>query len=109
MEMAHHQHADDHAEGKATYFYVWGALIVLTVVEIYLAYNRVFPNPVHMLEVLITLSIVKSILIIGWFMHLKGETRVMKWVLMGSLCICLTLMFVFFVDAERIIKLGTGR
>ena len=42
-----------------------------------------------MLEVLITLSIVKSILIIGWFMHLKGETRVMKWVLMGSLCVCL--------------------
>ncbi|MBI2677525.1 MAG: cytochrome C oxidase subunit IV family protein [Candidatus Koribacter versatilis] len=109
MEMTErHQHGE-HAEGKATYFYVWGALIVLTVVEIYLAYNRVFPNPLHMLEVLLALSVVKSVLIIGWFMHLKGETIVMKWVLMGSLVMCLLLMFVFFVDAERILKLGTGR
>ena len=108
MEMAQHQHADAHAHGKAVYFYVWGALLVLTVVEIVLAYNQVFP-PFHMLLVLMALSIVKSVLIIGWFMHLKSETSTMKWVLMGSLCICLVLMGVFFIDAERIITLGTGR
>jgi len=108
MEMAHEQHADTHAEGKAVYFYVWGALLVLTVVEILLAYNQVFA-PVRMLVVLMALSVVKSVLIIGWFMHLKGESSVMKWVLMGSLCVCLVLMFVFFVDAERIITLGTGK
>ena len=107
MEMAQ-QHAEGHAESKAVYFYVWGALLFLTVVEIALAYNQVFA-PLRMLLVLMALSIVKSVLIIGWFMHLKGETRVMKWVLMGSLCICLALMFVFFIDAERIITLGTGR
>jgi caa(3)-type oxidase subunit IV len=106
MEMAH-QHAE-HAEGKATYFWVWGALLVLTVVEIVLAYKQVF-DPLHMLIVLLALSVVKSALIIGWFMHLKGETAVMKWVLMGSLTVCLVLMFVFFVDAERILRLGTGR
>jgi len=108
MEMTQHQHADSHAEGKATYFYVWGALLVLTVVEIVLAYKQVF-DPLHMLIVLLALSIVKSVLIIGWFMHLKGETNVMKWTLMGSLTVCLVLMFIFFVDAERIIKLGTGK
>jgi caa(3)-type oxidase subunit IV len=108
MEMTHHQHADSHAEGKATYFYVWGALLVLTAVEIVLAYKQVF-DPLHMLIVLLALSIVKSVLIIGWFMHLKGETSVMKWTLMGSLTLCLILMFIFFVDAERIIKLGTGK
>ena len=31
MEMAQQHHAGDHAESKATYFYVWGALIALTV------------------------------------------------------------------------------
>ena len=108
MEIATQQHAEGHAEGKAVYFYVWGALLALTVVEILLAYNQVFP-PTRMLIVLLALSIVKSVLIIGWFMHLKGETRTMKWVLMGSLCVCLTLMFVFFADAERILRLGTGR
>ncbi|MDP9267515.1 MAG: cytochrome C oxidase subunit IV family protein [Acidobacteriota bacterium] len=108
MEIAQQQHADTHAESKAVYFYVWGALLALTVVEIALAYDQVFA-PLHMLIVLMALSLVKSVLIIGWFMHLKGETRVMQWVLMGSLIICLMLMFVFFVDAERIITLGTGR
>ena len=111
MEMAHEQHAghaDEHAHGKAIYFYVWGALIALTVVEIVLAYNQVFA-PFNMLLVLMTLSVVKSVLIIGWFMHLKSESGMMKWLLMGSLVVCLTLMLVFFVDAERIIKLGTGR
>ena len=108
MEATHHQHADSHAEGKATYFWVWGALLVLTVIEILLAYNQVF-DPLHMLIVLLALSIVKSALIIGWFMHLKGETKTMKWVLMGSLTICLCIMFVFFVDAERILTLGTGK
>ena|SRR4029079_2105893 len=108
MEMVHEQHADGHAHGKAIYFYVWGALIALTVVEILLAYNQVFP-PFHMLLVLMGLSVVKSVLIIGWFMHLKSESGLMKWVLMGSLVICLTLMLVFFVDAERILRLGTGQ
>lgn len=107
MEMAH-EHAEGHAESKATYFWVWGALLVLTVVEILLAYNQVF-TPGKMLTVLLALSLVKSALIIGWFMHLKGETTVMKWVLMGSLTVCLCIMFVFFVDAERIIQLGTGK
>ena len=108
MEVAHHQHQDAHVEGKATYFYVWGALIFLTVVEIVLAYNQVF-QPTKMIVVLLALSVVKSVLIIGWFMHLKAESGMMKWVLMGSLTICLLLMFVFFVDAERILRLGTGR
>jgi caa(3)-type oxidase subunit IV len=103
-----HQHADAHVEGKAIYLYVWGALLVLTVVEILLAYNQVF-TPSHMLQVLLALSVVKSALIIGWFMHLKGETRIMKWMLMGSLCVCLVLMSMFFPDALRVLRLGTGR
>jgi len=105
MEMAH---AETHGESKATYFWVWGALLVLTVIEIVLAYKQVFP-PVQMLIILLALSVVKSALIIGWFMHLKGETTIMKWVLMGSLVVCLALMFIFFPDAERVLKLGTGR
>ncbi len=108
MEPMHHQHADSHVEGKAIYLYVWGALLALTGVEIFLAYNQVF-QPRQMLQVLLALSVVKSILIIGWFMHMKGETRLMKWLLMGSVCVCLTLMFMFFPDALRILRLGTGR
>ena len=97
--------ATHHDESKTPYFWVWGALLVLTGVEVILAYEQVF-TPLHMLEVLMGLSVVKSAMIIGYFMHLKFEIARMKWVLMVALVVCLTLMFVFFADAFRILSLG---
>jgi caa(3)-type oxidase subunit IV len=94
-----------HDEGKGQYFWVWGALLILTAVEVVLAYRQVF-QPVRMLEVLMVLSIIKSALIIGYFMHLKFEIAAMKWVLMIAVVACLCLMFVFFEDAHRILDLG---
>lgn len=97
--------AASHEESKTPYFWVWGALLVLTGVEVILAYRQVF-TPVHMLEVLMGLSVVKSALIIGYFMHLKFEAATMKWILMVALVVCLCLMFTFFADAVRITQLG---
>ena len=94
-----------HEESRTPYYFVWVALLVLTAVEVALAYNQVFA-PERMLEVLMGLSVIKSALIIGYFMHLKFEIARMKWVLMVALVICLTLMFVFFADAFRILNLG---
>jgi len=97
--------AAGHEESKTPYFWVWGVLLVLTGVEVILAYEQVF-TPLHMLEVLMGLSVVKSALIIGYFMHLKFEIATMKWVLMVALVVCLCLMFTFFADAFRITYLG---
>jgi len=94
-----------HDEGKAQYFWVWGALLVITAVEIVLAYKQVF-DPVHMLGVLMGLSVIKAALIIAYFMHLKFEMARMKIVLMTSVVVCLTLMCVFFPDALRVLHLG---
>jgi cytochrome c oxidase subunit 4 len=94
-----------HDEGKGQYLWVWLALLILTAVEVGLAYRQVF-QPLRMLEVLMILSIVKSALIIGYFMHLKYEIRAMKWTLMVSVCACLCLMCIFFADAMRILELG---
>ena len=66
--------AATHDDSKGQYFWVWGALLVLTAIEVVLGYRQIF-EPVHMLEVLLVLSIIKSALIIGYFMHLKYETR----------------------------------
>jgi cytochrome c oxidase subunit IV len=52
------------------------------------------------------LSIIKSALIIGYFMHLKYEIAAMKWVLMIAVVACLCLMGIFFADAFRIVHLG---
>ena len=94
-----------HDEGKAQYLWVWLALLILTAVEVILAYRQVF-QPVRMLEVLMILSVIKSALIIGYFMHLKYEIAAMKWTMMVAVTICLCLMGVFFADAMRIITLG---
>jgi len=97
-----------HDDSKGQYFWVWGALLVLTGAEVWLGYNnQVFHgNSAHMLEVLLVLSIIKSALIIGYFMHLKYEIASMKWVMMTAVCACLCLMCIFFADAFRIVKLG---
>jgi caa(3)-type oxidase subunit IV len=94
-----------HDESKSQYFWVWGALLVLTAAEVALAYNQVF-EPIRMLEALMILSVIKSALIIGYFMHLKFEVAAMKWVMMTAVTICLCLMCVFFADAFRIVHLG---
>ncbi len=94
-----------HDEGKGQYLWVWLALLILTAVEVVLAYRQVF-QPLRMLEVLMILSVIKSALIIGYFMHLKYEIAAMKWTMMIAVTICLCLMFVFFADAMRIITLG---
>ena len=61
-----------HGETKATYFWVWGALLLLTAVEVVLAYKQVL-QPVQMLIVLLVLSVIKAGLITMYFMHLKSE------------------------------------
>jgi caa(3)-type oxidase subunit IV len=94
-----------HDDSKGQYLFVWGTLLVLTAVEVALAYKQVF-QPVRMLEALMILSIIKSVLIIGYFMHLKFEIAAMKWTLMVAVVGCLCLMFVFFEDALRIVHLG---
>jgi cytochrome c oxidase subunit 4 len=88
----------------APFFVVWGALLVLTAIEVYLGYQNMEPK--RMLSILMCLSIVKAALIIGYFMHMKYEASRMKWLTMCSLVFCLAMMMVFFPDAFRITYLG---
>jgi cytochrome c oxidase subunit 4 len=90
--------------GKAQFFWVWGILLVITAIEVYLGYQNM--EAVRMLTILMGLSIVKAALIIGYFMHMKFEISRMKWITMSSLVFCLAMMRVFFPDAFRIIHLG---
>jgi cytochrome c oxidase subunit IV len=60
-----------------------------------------------MLEVLMILSIIKSALIIAYFMHLKFEKAIMRWMLVISVTACFVIMYLFFFkDADRILQLG---
>jgi len=101
-----YMHDVAHGDSKGQYFWVWGALLVLTAIEVVLGYKQIFA-PVRMLEALLILSVIKSALIIGYFMHLKFETALMRWLLVISVAACFVIMyFFFFPDAGRILQLG---
>jgi cytochrome c oxidase subunit IV len=89
---------------KGQFLWVWAALLVMTGIEVYLAYQNM--EPVRMLTILMGLSLLKAGLIIGYFMHMKFEISPMKWVTMSSLVFCLAMMLVFLPDAFRILYLG---
>ena len=96
---AQHRH-----HGKSQFLWVWGALLVMTGIEVYLTYQNM--PAVRMLTILMGLSLIKAALIIGYFMHMKYEVSQMKWLTMCSLVACLALMMIFFPDAFRILALG---
>jgi len=97
--------AEQHRHHRLTpFFWVWGTLLVLTAVEVYLGYQNMEPK--RMLSILMCLSIVKAALIIGYFMHMKFEVSRMRLLTMCSLVFCLAMMMVFFPDAFRILSLG---
>jgi len=99
------QVAEQHRHhSKGQFFWVWGALLLMTGFEVYLAYQNL--EPIRMLSILMGLSIIKAGLIIAYFMHMKFELSRMKWLTMSSLVFCLAMMVVFLPDAFRILRLG---
>jgi cytochrome c oxidase subunit 4 len=95
-----HAHAEEHFAGSNKLFIsIWGWLVGLTLVEIFLAYK---PMPIHlMLLVLLGLSIIKAALIVAYFMHLKFERLSLVLTLVPMLIVCIMLLFVFFPDSFR--------
>ena len=91
---------DHHAEGGhvlplKTYFGIFGALVFLTIVTVAISYMNLGPRA---LIVAIAVAMVKAGLVIGYFMHLKFESRFYSLVFFGSL-IFLSIFFVFtFLD-----------
>ncbi|HEY6245063.1 MAG TPA: cytochrome C oxidase subunit IV family protein [Pyrinomonadaceae bacterium] len=93
-------HAEEHFAGSNKLFIsIWGWLVALTLVEIFLAYKTM---PIHiMLTILLGLSIIKAALIVAYFMHLKFERLSLILTLVPMLVVCICLLMVFFPDSFR--------
>jgi cytochrome c oxidase subunit IV len=83
-----------------TFAKVWIALLVMTGIEVLLAYEQV-PTLI-MLTALLGLSIIKAALIIAYFMHMKFERLSLFLTLFPMLIFCIILMLIFLGDAARI-------
>ena len=99
---AEHAHATDHAHaggsGKENII-VWGGLLALTAVEVFLAYIHI--NQVLMLIILMLLSLVKAALIVAYFMHLKFERLSLVLTIVPTLVVLFCLFAIFFPDSNR--------
>ena len=90
-----------HFEGSTKLFgAVLGGLLLLTLVEVLLAYVEVGLK--LMLTILIGLSVIKAGLILAYFMHLKFERQSLVMALIPAMVICICLLFVFFPDGFRL-------
>ncbi|HEX7314667.1 MAG TPA: cytochrome C oxidase subunit IV family protein [Pyrinomonadaceae bacterium] len=101
-----HEHV--HFEGGTKMFLgVLAGLLVLTLIEVLLAYIHV-PLTI-MLTVLIGLSLIKAAMIVAYFMHLKFERMSLVLTLVPTLVICICLLFIVFPDSFRAGRLRTTK
>ena len=91
---------DVHFEGSTKLFlYVLLSLLVLTLVEVLLAYFEV--SLTLMLTILLGLSLIKAALIMAYFMHLRFERMSLVLTLVPIMVVCICLLFIFFPDSRR--------
>ena len=103
--MSDHSEAVEHIGGTAlTFAKVWIALLLMTGIEVFLAYEQV-PTMI-MLTALLGLSIIKASLIIAYFMHLKFEKLSLFLTLFPMLILCIILMLLMFLpDSNRLMMM----
>jgi cytochrome c oxidase subunit 4 len=85
---------------------VWGALLALTAVEVFIAYIHL--AALIMLTALIGLSVIKAALIIAYFMHLKFERFSLFLTLFPMLIFCILLLFFWMPDSMRLLHMRAG-
>lgn len=104
-EAAAHVHEEEHAHGGTNRenIVIWGGLLVLTAVEVFLAYIHI--QPILMLVILMLLSIVKAAMIVAYFMHLKFERMSLVLTIVPTLIILFCLFAILFPDGNRLRKL----
>lgn len=100
-EHAHNDaHADAHAGSNRENIIVWGGLLLLTAIEIFLGYIHL--NTYLMLILLIGLSIIKAALIVAYFMHMKFEKKTFIYTVVPVMIVLLILFGILFPDGKRL-------
>jgi cytochrome c oxidase subunit 4 len=106
LPMSTHSEVVEHIEGASTktFLTVWFALLFMTGVEVFLAYEQI--PIVLFLTALVGLSVIKAALIIAYFMHLKFEKLSLFLTLFPMLILCIILMLLMFLpDSSRLMMM----
>ncbi len=93
--------ADDVKKSVRTYFMIFGALMVLTIITVGVSYVHL-PIAMAVLVALVVATI-KGSLVAMYFMHLLHERKVIYWVLILTVIFFVFLMFVpLLTNLDRI-------
>ena len=92
-----------HEGGNRQNVIIWGGLLVITAIEVFLAYIHL--QPTLMLIILMGLSIIKAALIMAYFMHLRFEKLSFVLTIVPALIVLLCLFAVFFPDSLRLLRM----
>jgi cytochrome c oxidase subunit 4 len=104
--MSLHTEEEEHISGVTTktFLNVWFALLFMTGVEVFLAYEQL--PVVIFLTALLGLSVIKAALIIAYFMHLRFEKLSLFLTLFPMLILCIILMLLIFMpDSSRLMMM----
>jgi cytochrome c oxidase subunit IV len=94
------------AETRA-YLTTLGALLVLTVVTVGVAYLELPPAPAVMLG--LAVALLKAALVAAVFMHLRGEQAWVYWTLvLTAVVVAVLFSLTLWADADRLFGTGFG-
>ncbi|MEO0280062.1 MAG: cytochrome C oxidase subunit IV family protein [candidate division WOR-3 bacterium] len=81
--------------GYSLYFYTWLSLIILTFLTVSLTPLRIFNSSII---IAITIAGIKSTLVVLYFMHLKYEDRIFKYMVLFALSSLIIILILLFSD-----------
>ena len=103
---SHGSETQAHGPTTKLFMWVWIWLVIITGVEVFLAYEHL--PAVTMLLLLISMSVVKAGLIVSYFMHLRYEKVSLIWTLIPATIFCIGMMTVIFPDGIRLLHSHTA-
>jgi caa(3)-type oxidase subunit IV len=99
--------SDHTVQNLKTYWQIWGKLLALTVVMLFL--DQAPLPPTLFVVIMVAAMLTKASLIAAYFMHLKYEHRFLQATFVVGLVINATFMFALFIpDAVRIYHMLNG-
>ena len=103
--MSHHDHADATVAPQPHYKQYWVIIVtlaVMTVLEVLVALEGVrdkMSQPVFV-GLMVAFALAKAMLVALYFMHLKYETKVMRWTVFGPLAFFFLYVVVLIAEAK---------
>lgn len=85
--MAADHHVEEHHPGWQEYVKIGAILAVITAVEVAIVYVEALESV--LLPILLTLSVGKFVLVVGYFMHLKFDHKFFTWLFVSGLLLAI--------------------